>query len=124
MIKQTNTKEKDSGLALILIMLIAVYLTKIFVLIIPAGIILLLVMIIPGIFKPVAIIWFGLSNCMSKISSVILLSALFFAMIVPVSLFRRLFKFDSLQLKLWKNGDSAFKEYQQKYKKSDLENPY
>ena len=121
---KTDSKEKDSGLALVLIMLLIAFFTKAYVLIIPASILLMLAMTIPGIFKPFAIIWFGLSNCMGKISSVIVLSALFFTIIVPVGLFRRIFNFDNFQLRLWKKGDSAFKEYNQKYEKADLENPY
>ena len=122
---KTDSKEKDSGLALVLIMLLIMHFTKIYCLIIPACIMLVLAMTIPVIFRPFAIIWFGLSNFTGKISSTIILTLLFFTIIVPVSLTRRLFKIDSLQLKLWGNGsETAFREKSHQYERSDLETPY
>ena len=125
MMNKSVSKEKDSGLALVLIILITVLYTKIYVLIIPACIVLVLAMTIPVIFRPFSLIWFGLSDCIGKISSNIILSLLFLSIIFPVSIIRRLFKIDSLQLKLWGNGsETAFREKSHQYERSDLETPY
>ncbi len=120
-----RSKEKDSGLALVLILLIAALYLKTFALIIPACIVLILSMTIPVLFKPFATVWYSVSGLLGKISTTLILAFLFFILIVPVGLIRRLFNNDSLQVNAWNtNPDSAFRECYHKYDKTDLENPY
>ena len=120
-----GSQSKDAGLALVLILLITIYFTKEYTLILLTIGILVLVMTIPGIFKPFAIVWFGFSKYLGTFSSKIILSLLFLIVITPVSLARRLFKADSLQLRsFYGDAESAFQESHHEYKKADLQNPY
>lgn len=120
-----TSKSRDAGLALLLVLLIIIYFTKIYTLILPTILILVFLMTIPGIFKPFAIVWFGFSKYLGTFSSTIILSLLFLTIITPVSLVRRLFKADSLQLRsFYSDAESAFQESHYEYKKIDLQNPY
>jgi hypothetical protein len=84
-----------------------------------------MVMTIPRIFKPFAAFWFWLSETLGNIASKIVLSLLFFGLVLPMGLFRRILQKDSLQLGCWRNGDqSVFRPRNQKFSAKDLENPY
>ena len=125
----TNTSQdqqsKDAGLALVLILLIIYYFAKIDTLILPALVVLVLVMAIPKVFRPFAIIWFGFSHHLGNFVSKIILTLLFYIILVPISLIRRMLKADPLQLEIWQSSNnSAFKTYNHQYEKSDLKNPY
>jgi hypothetical protein len=118
-------KCKDSGLALVLICLICYQVWK-QPFLIPAAIGLLLVaMTYPLIFKPFARLWFGLSMMLGTIVSRIVLTVIFFAIIYPVALLRRLMGKDPMQLKGWKKGrESVFRRRDHRYELEDMEHPY
>ena len=69
---------KDTGLAMILILLIIEYVKYRHVLILAAGAVLVITMTQPAVFRPLARIWFGLSHFMGTIVSKIILSIVFF----------------------------------------------
>ncbi len=120
-----NTNEKDSGLALVLIFFLAAYFTQNQAFMIPAGIALVVAMTVPALFKPFAIIWFGLANILGQLSSRIILTLLFGIVVVPVSILKRILSnSDTLQLKKWGQEHTSFKETDHLYVKSDLEKPY
>lgn len=82
-------------------------------------------MITPIVFKPVAVVWLGLSEWLGHISSKILLSIVFFGVVAPIGLVRRLMGKDSLKLRAFKAGqDSAMWPRNHKFVGSDLEQPY
>src|SRR6266700_5093273 len=56
----------------------------------------LLTLLLPVIFYPFAMIWFGLSKVMGKISTSILLGVVFFIVVMPVGLIRRILHLDGL----------------------------
>jgi hypothetical protein len=86
---------------------------------------LLLTMVWPAAFKPLAGVWFGLSHLMGNVVSKILLTVVFFLLVTPIGLIRRWAKADSLQLLRWKKADgSVFVERQGAITGKDLENPY
>ena len=123
--KFSTEKCKDSGLALLLICLICYQVWGQQVLIPAAIIILLLTMTCPRIFQPFARFWFALSNIMGSVVSKIVLALLFFALVLPVGLVRRVMGKDSMQLKRWKQGqESVFRGRARKFVASDLEHPY
>jgi len=77
------------------------------------------------IYKPIATIWINLAHYFGKITSAIILSVLFFVMVVPVGIFRRLIGLDSLALNQWKKDNSSvFKVREHTYEPQDLDNPY
>ncbi|MEJ2034428.1 MAG: SxtJ family membrane protein [Deltaproteobacteria bacterium] len=118
-------KCKDSGLALVLICLLCYQAWKIPILMLLAIILLLLAMSFPLIFKPFARIWFGLSTALGTVASKILLTVLFFVLVFPIGLLRRLSGKDSMRVKCWKKGkESVFRERDHRLGAEDLKHPY
>jgi len=116
---------KDSGLALCLICLICFQIWKHPFLIPLAMGFLLLAMVCPGIFKPFARLWFGLSLALGAVVSRIVLAAIFFLIVCPVAFLRRLMGKDSMQVRNWKKGsDSVFRRRDHRFEPNDLEHPY
>ncbi len=72
-----------------------------------ALIMLLLNLIVPLIFYPFAVVWFLLADKLSIVSSLVTLSVIFFIIVVPVGLLRRLFGKDNLALKQFKKSKQS-----------------
>lgn len=116
---------KDTGLAMILILLLFVHFGRYYFLILPAIVVLVLIMIWPSIFRPLARVWFGLSHFLGSIVSKILLTIIFLTVVTPVALLRRMSGADPMLLKKWKqDDDSVFIERNHTYSSSDLKKPY
>jgi polyferredoxin len=82
-------------------------------------------MITPIVFKPVAVVWLGLSEFLGNISSKILLSIVFFGVVTPIGVVRRLMGKDSLKLRAFKKSqESAMWDRNHKFTGSDIEQPY
>ncbi|PKN16021.1 MAG: hypothetical protein CVU66_02445 [Deltaproteobacteria bacterium HGW-Deltaproteobacteria-23] len=121
----TQEESKDAGLALTLIVLLTVYYNHtLSLLLLPVGL-LLLCMTVPGIFRPFAFLWFGLSALLGSVISRIVLTLIFFLVITPIGITRRLTGSDPLQLRGWKKGaGSVFKKSERSVTAADMENPY
>lgn len=123
--KISKDQSKDTGMAMVLICFLLGFFSQnqIFF---TLGIILLLIdMVYPNLYRPVAIIWFGLSNVLGTITSNVLLTVVFFVIVTPVGLIRRIIGADSLQLKKWKKDDSSvFGIREHVYRPEDIEKPY
>lgn len=115
----------DAGLALVLLLLLAHYFSGVGIFATAALVLLLLCMIIPGIFRPFARIWFGLSGYMAAVMSRLLLTIIFTFMVIPVGFARRLMGKDVLKLSSWRSGSgSLFSERNHRFIPADLERPY
>lgn len=87
--------------------------------------VLLINMIYPRIFIPLAKIWLSISEILGWVMSRIILSVIYVILVVPVGLFRRLMGLDNLQLKKFKRGKgSVMKDRDYKFSSKDVENPY
>lgn len=118
-------KAKDTGMALtFLLILLQLWLGgEAYIRL--AALTLLVTMVFPLIFKPVAYLWFGLAQVLGFAGSRILLTVVFMVMVVPVALFRRLIGKDPLLLRHWKKGDaSVFVTRDHGYSPADLDKPY
>ena len=124
-LKSTPEQAKDTGMAMVLICLLLGYWGK-FPKFLPVSLVLLLItMVWPNAYRPLAVLWFGLSHLLSSVVSRVILTVVFFLVVTPIGLIRRLFGADALQLKRWKKGDgSVFVERQGAIQGKDLENPY
>ena len=121
----TPEQAKDTGMAMVLIcLLIAVFSGKKnweFL----ALALLLINMIRPAIYRPVAKVWLGFSHLLGTLMSKVILSGIFFVLVVPVGLLRRAIGKDALRLKEWKQGNgSVFKIRDHKFTADDIINPY
>lgn len=116
---------KDTGMAMVLICLLIAFFGQKQQLGGVAILLLMINMICPKIYKPVAKIWLGLSHLLGTIISRVLLSIIFFGLVMPVGLLRRFLGKDSLQLKKWKKGrDSVFKARDHEFTSEDITHPY
>jgi len=87
--------------------------------------VLLCTILIPNIFYPFALLWFGLSTILSKISSFIILNVIFFFLVIPMGFFRKLLGKDTLKLKKFKTGrNSVMIERNHLYEAVDLVNTF
>jgi hypothetical protein len=121
----TVEKCKDSGLALVLICILCYQAWQLPVFMVLAVIFLLAAMSYPVIFQPFARLWFGLSTALGTIASKIILTVLFFALVLPVGLIRRAMGKDSMRLKSWKKGkESVFRMRDHRFAAKDLDHPY
>lgn len=85
----------------------------------------LVTMVAPQLFRPLAVVWFGISHLMGAIASRVVLSVVFFVFVTPVGIWRRLMGADSLQLKSFRRGtESVMKVRNHTFVGQDLEQPY
>jgi len=121
----TVEKCKDSGLALVLICLLCYQAWKLNFLMLLAIAFLLATMTYPLIFQPFARFWFALSTALGTVVSKVILTVLFFTVVLPISLVRRILGKDSMRIKSWKKGrESVFRERNHRFEAKDLAHPY
>ena len=124
-LKSTPEQAKDTGMAMVLICLLLGYWGK-FPKFLPVSLALLIItMAWPNAFRPLAVLWFGLSHLLGSVMSRVILTVLFFLIVTPIALIRRLMGADALQLKKWKQGQgSVFVVREGVIQGKDLETPY
>lgn len=126
MLKQiTVLQERDSCLALAFLLLIIWCYTgqSLFAYITMAA--LFIGMICPKAMRPFAAVWYGFASLAGKVSSAILLSAVWFFLVTPVGIVRRVLRRDPLLFKQWKKGgQSCFITREHAYRANDLKHPY
>jgi len=121
----TREEAKDAGMIIALICLILSYYYHDNRIMIVAMICLVVNLIKCNLYKPIAAMWINISHILGSITSLLIMSILFLAMVIPVGVIRRLIGFDSLSLKQWKKNDSSvFKIRDHTFEPVDLDNPY
>jgi len=124
-ITEDRRQASDSGMALVLILLICYAVFAIRPLLIAAIAVLVLDMTVPVIFLPFAKLWFGFSRILGSLMSKLLLGVVFFAVVTPMGLFRRLLGRDTLRLGQFKKGTvSVFETRDHEYTAADLDKPF
>lgn len=114
---------KDTGIVIALIFLIlSLWGNKYFLFI--SGLLLLITVLLPKILYPLAFIWFKIIKIFEFIAPKIFFSLIFFLIITPIGLIKRIFTGEMLQLSDWKRSTSAFFDRNHCFTKKDLENPY
>jgi hypothetical protein len=121
----TKGQSRDTGMAMVLLFLIlrvCLYRELYLYLAIALQIV---TMTLPQVFKPIAVVWLGLSNLMGSVVSKVLMSIVFFAVVTPIGFLRRLFGHDSLKLRAFKaSGESVMWERNHRFTARDMERPY
>lgn len=125
LLASTPAEARDTGMAMVLICLLLGY-WGILVQFLPVSIfLLLLTMVWPNAFRPLAVLWFGLSRLLGEVVSRVVLTVLFFLLVTPIGLIRRWTGADDLQLKKWKKGeDSVFVLREGPVQEKDLIQPF
>lgn len=123
--KITKDQSRDTGMAMVLLLLIVFLARKREAWLIAAMALHVLNMIVPQVYRPVAVLWLGLSDLLGAVVSKILLSIVFLAIVTPMGIFRRLSGKDSLKLRAFKaSQDSVMLERNHTFIGADLERPY
>jgi hypothetical protein len=123
--KITKDQSCDTGMAMVLLLLLVDVRMKRGWILLAAIVLQLLNMTVPRIYQPVAVLWLGLSDLLGAVVSRILLSIVFFGIVTPIGLLRRLSGKDSLKLRAFKAGkDSVMLERNHVFIGQDIEKPY
>ena len=121
----TKEQAKDTGMAIVLVFLLLWVFRRKDGYIAAAITVHLINMVAPQLFRPFAVIWFGLSHVMGAVVSKVVLAAIFFLVVTPIALWRRMVGADSLKLKAFKAGStSVMRERNHTFVGEDLEQPY
>lgn len=112
-------------MAMVLILLLIALANRSFFFIGLAIGVLILTMTAPTLLRPLARLWFALSHGMGQIVSTAILTLVFFVVVTPVSLVRKLLGRDAMGLRQWRGGgQSAFVRREHTYTAEDLEKPF
>lgn len=123
--KITKDQSRDTGMGVVLLLLVLFIARKREWYLIGAIAMHVVNMIAPQVYRPAAVVWFGLSHLIGTIVSKILLVIVFFFIVTPIAIVRRLFGKDSLKLRDFKRGsDSVMLERNHLFVSADMERPY
>lgn len=121
----SDNQAKDTGMAMVLILLLLGLYFEDFIYLKFAALLLIITMIRPMVFKYVAVVWLGGSNLLGLIVSKIILTLVFFCVVLPVGVFRRLSGKDTLKLQQFKKSTtSVMTDRNLTYLKKHIEKPY
>ena len=124
--KITKDESRDTGMAMVLLLLLLAYLTlKRKDLLFGAIALHVLNMTVPELYRPVAVVWLRFSELLGAVTSKVLMSVVFFAVVTPIGILRRLMGKDSLKLRAFKTSeDSVMVARNHVFTGPDLERPY
>lgn len=121
--KVTKKETEEFGMVAILVSLFLALYFKRNGYVVAAFVITLITLISPIIFYPFAVFWFGLSKILNAISSALIMAIVFFGVVTPVALLRRLTGSDILKIKQFKKSNqSVMISREHQYERADLEN--
>ncbi len=123
--KMTKDQSRDTGMAMVLLLLLLYLKTRHNGFLWAAIASHVVNMIVPRIYAPIAVMWLGLSHLLGTVMSKILLSILFFGLVTPIGVLRRLLGKDSLKLREFKAGEESVMTLKNHvYAGRDIERPY
>jgi hypothetical protein len=121
----TKDQSRDTGMAMVLLCLTAAAVRRREGYLFLAIVLQLVNMTVPHVYRSLAVLWLGLSTLIGEVISQVLLTIIFFVVVVPVSILRRVFGKDPLRLRAFKAGnDSVMVERNHVFVAQDLERPY
>lgn len=123
--KITKDQSRDTGMAMVLLLLLVAVSRK------KEGYLYLAIalqvvnMIVPKVFYPIAIFWLGFSDAMGAVMSKVLLSIVYFLVVTPIALLRKISGKDSLKLRVFKaSQESVMVKRDHLFTARDMESPY
>ncbi len=123
--RNRDIKSMDAGLALTLITLLAYQFFPDKMVVIIATLLLLLCMTAPRSFAPFARFWFYMADHLAAAVSLLLLTLVFFLMVTPAAVIRRMMGKDTLKLKTWRSGSmTLFTTKNHRWLPADMDKPY
>lgn len=123
--KISKDQSRDTGMAVVLLLLLVFASKKREGYLLAAIVLHVVNMAVPQVYKPLAVVWLGFSELLGAVMSKVLLSIVFFGVVTPIAIFRRLAGKDSLKLRAFKKSkDSVMVERNHTFSARDLERPY
>lgn len=124
-VSSPRDRSRDTGLALVLLLLLLHAATRRDGFATAAIVVLVVAMTVPLLFRPASIVWFGLSQAIGTVTSKVLLAIVFYVVVTPIGVVRRLLGHDSLRLRAFKAGSTSVMHPRgHVYVPDDLEKPY
>ncbi len=120
----TEEQCRDAGFAGVLILLLIAHFGERLDFVLPAIGVMVLAMIFPALFRPWAVVWWGLARVMAGVGSRVLLTLVYVLLVVPIGRFRRLIGADAMRSRDWRGEGSVFVEREGAFDAKDLEAPY
>jgi hypothetical protein len=121
----TRDQSRDTGMALVLVLLLAYWKFERSELVAAAAILHLVNMVVPQVFWPAGIVWFGLSHLIGVVMTRVLLTLVYGLVVMPIGLIRRGLKKDSLRLRAFKADEaSVMVERNHLFTSADLDRPF
>lgn len=121
----TREQSRDTGMAMVLLLLLAFVFRKRLEFVYAAMALHVLNMVAPQLYRPVAMVWLGFSHLLGTVVSRIVLSIVFFLVVVPMGLLRKVTGKDPMKLRVFKaSGESVMVERNHTFTARDLERPY
>jgi hypothetical protein len=121
----TKDQSRDTGMAMVLLLLLGRLRFAIDGLLLAALALQVVTMVAPQVFKPVAVVWFGLSHAIGAVMSRVLLSIVYGLVVTPIGLIRRALGKDSLRLRAFKSDpESVMVVRNHTFTARDIERPY
>lgn len=121
----SKDQSRDTGMAIALLALLIYLKTKRGGFVYAAVVLQVVNMIAPRVYAPAAVVWLGFAEILGTVMSRVLLSILFFGLVTPIGILRRLFGKDSLKLRDFKaSEESAMTVRNHVFAGPDLEKPY
>jgi len=123
--KVNETQAKDTGMAMVMILLLIAWFTDAKIALGLAIPVLVINMVFPRTYTPLAKVWMGISNVFGFYTSKLLLSLIFFLIVTPVGIVRRWMGADPMRTREWKKSNaSVFSVRDYIYGPEDVEKPY
>jgi hypothetical protein len=123
--KITKDQSRDTGMAMVFLLLILYVFRKRELFLFGAMLLHVLNMTAPQMYRPIAVVWLGVSDLLGTIASKILLGIVFFAFVTPIGILRRLLGKDSLKLRIFKaDQESVMFARNHTFIATDIEKPY
>jgi hypothetical protein len=121
----TRDQSRDTGMAMVLLLLLALLKWGGGELLVAALIVQVVNMIVPQVFRPIAFLWFGLAHLLGAIVSRVLMWLVFALVVTPIGLLRRALGKDSLRLRAFRADDASVMTVRNHtFTAGDLEKPY
>lgn len=121
----TREQCKDTGMAIVLILLIIGNATHFKYFLALTIIILVINMIFPTIYRIPALLWYNLSKILGAFVPKILLTIVYFVLITPTAFFFKIIGRDIINIKKFKkNKKSVFRDRNHFFKADDIKHPY
>lgn len=119
-------KNREFGMLVCLVLLIAVYVCQSQDMLHKAAIIVLIIALLcPVLYTPFTTLWFKLGELLSRITSIVILFILYFLVVTPVGWLRRIMRKDALCIHKFKTDQkSVFVAENKTYASTDLEKQY